>query len=176
MAACIGICKNKCNFISNCGNIWPKSEIYEQYTKGVTEGQTWKWPRRFLLYLLNLLLNLVPPGTPFHPFGGRSKVAKVNFTITQNDMNSDFVDTPHVGHPDLWMFPPLKVNLFSFSILTMKYVMQFHDCTCKTTQTQISFSLRCHTLLKPCLLVAAFLDPLFRCSSNDFFIKEALSC
>merc|ERR1719384_1365859 len=22
--------------------------------------------------------------------------------------DQDFVDTPHVGHPDLWMFPPLK--------------------------------------------------------------------
>ena len=63
------------------GNIKFRLDINQQNTKGVTEGQTWRWPPRSLLYLLNLLLNLVPPGIPFHPLDGPTKVvAKVNFT------------------------------------------------------------------------------------------------
>ena len=34
-----------------------------------------------------------------------------NIKAILNSNISDFADTPHVGHPDLWMFPPLKVDL-----------------------------------------------------------------
>ena len=44
---------------------------------------------------------------PKHSFVWEEDNIKENLNLNI----SDFADTPHVGHPDLWMFPPLKVDI-----------------------------------------------------------------
>ena len=55
-----------------------------------------------------------PAWDPLPPFRWADQGAHFSYQNYQNHMNSDFVDTPHVGHPDLWMFPPLKVCRYQF--------------------------------------------------------------
>ena len=96
--------------------------------RDLTKDWTWDlWQKPFLAPF-SLLLNPVQPGTPFLPFAGQTKVLKImnsDFVFKFSKlwtMSSDFVDTPHIGHPDLWMFPPLKVYSIPTPFLWFYYI------------------------------------------------------